>query len=201
MRQLPRVVILSASLLVLLMGCAKETKPDAEQPQVQVLIDREETVSAAVPKGVTLRDADHAEFRKVLASHKGKVVFVDFWGTWCGNCMEEFPKTVELANQHKDDGLVVISLAMELDPTDAETRKQVQDFLVKQNATFENLIYPEDGTTQEATDGFNIGEFPLPHYQLFDRDGNLIQKFTFSDPNNPITSEEIAQAVAAAVTK
>ncbi|MDZ4782798.1 MAG: TlpA disulfide reductase family protein [Planctomycetia bacterium] len=157
-------------------------------------------VSQAPIATVALHEATHNNFRDLLESKRGKVVFVDYWGTWCGNCMEEFPHTVELANKHRDAGLAVISVAMELDPTDEATQAAALDFLTKQNATFENLLYEADGTTEEAQAGFNMSEGTvLPYFQLYDRAGKLVKEFTFSDPQNPISREDIDAAVAEAV--
>lgn len=148
---------------------------------------------------ISLTDASHDDFRALLKKHEGQVIFVDYWATWCPNCMEEFPHTVALSKKHQDAGLAVISVAMEMDPADAETRKSVRDFLEKQGANFDNLIFTGDGTTAEANAGFDIGDGVLPHFQLYDRSGKLIRKFTFSDPDHPITSEDISTAVAEAV--
>jgi thiol-disulfide isomerase/thioredoxin len=36
-----------------------------------------------------------------LASYRGKAVFVNFWGSWCGGCIVEAPTLVEFARAHK----------------------------------------------------------------------------------------------------
>lgn len=162
----------------------------AETKVVDVVID-------GSTDGIALADASHEDFRELLKQHEGKVIFVDYWATWCPNCMEEFPHTVELAKKHAD-GLAVISVAMEMDPKDAETRNSVREFLTKQGAAFDNLLFTGDGTTEEATAGFEI-DSALPHFQLYDRTGKLIRKFTYSDADNPLSPEDIDKAVAEAL--
>ncbi len=45
-----------------------------------------------------------------LADLQGKVVLLDFWGTWCPPCRKLTPLMIDLANRHEDDGLVVIGV-------------------------------------------------------------------------------------------
>ncbi len=195
MRSLVLLSGLMAAWVTSAIGCDSASSSPAESPSPTAPAGAASTAS----QEVTLQDATHDDFRALIKRHEGQVVFVDYWGTWCGNCMEEFPHTVELAKRHHDQGLVVISVALELDPTDPETRAAALDFLTKQQAHFDNLIYPADGTAEDALAGFEI-DSALPHFQLFDRSGKLVKKFTYSDPRNPISREDIDAAVAAALT-
>ena len=44
------------------------------------------------------------------AEHLGKVVILDFWGTWCPPCRKAIPKNIELVEKFKDQDLVFIAV-------------------------------------------------------------------------------------------
>jgi len=48
-----------------------------------------------------------------LADHKGKVVLVDFWATWCDPCREEIPELVKLQEKFGPKGFTVIGVSMD----------------------------------------------------------------------------------------
>ncbi len=117
-----------------------------------------------------VRIADRAELDRVIATHRGKVVLVDFWATWCGPCVQQFPHSVALSSANPDH-LAVISVSMD----EAEDLERVQRFLQSQNAEFEHLL-SKYGVGQEGFEAFAIDDGSIPHYQIYDRDGVLRHK-------------------------
>ncbi len=100
------------------------------------------------------------------------MVLVDFWATWCGPCVEQFPHTVELARRYRERGLAVVTVSM--DNPDAEP--QVRAFLERQDARFDNLL-SSYGSPVAATNGFGLPG-PVPCYRVYDRAGELHREFS-----------------------
>ena len=48
-----------------------------------------------------------------LADFKGKVVYLDFWDTWCAPCRQSFPWMDRLYEEYKDQGLVVLAVGID----------------------------------------------------------------------------------------
>lgn len=49
----------------------------------------------------------------ILAAHKGRVVYIDMWGTWCGPCRDEFAHNDELKKRFKNKPVDFVYIAME----------------------------------------------------------------------------------------
>jgi peroxiredoxin len=54
---------------------------------------------------------DYTGHMRKLSSYRGKVVFLNFWATWCPPCLDEVPSIEALQRQLGDDGFVVVALA------------------------------------------------------------------------------------------
>lgn len=48
-----------------------------------------------------------------LSDYKGKIVFINFWATWCGPCRHEVPAFVELQEEYGTDTLVILGISLD----------------------------------------------------------------------------------------
>jgi thiol-disulfide isomerase/thioredoxin len=55
-----------------------------------------------------------------IRQFQGKVVYVDFWASWCGPCAKSFPFLNQMHNALKDKGLQVIGVNLDENPEDAK---------------------------------------------------------------------------------
>jgi thiol-disulfide isomerase/thioredoxin len=69
-----------------------------------------------------------------LGSYAGKVVFLNFWATWCGPCRAEIPSMEELYLKLGDEGFVIIAVNSQ------EAGEQVADFVENIGMSFPVLL-------------------------------------------------------------
>jgi thiol-disulfide isomerase/thioredoxin len=103
-----------------------------------------------------------AEGALALAALRGKVVYLDYWASWCGPCRQSFPWMNEMQTRYRDQGFVV--LAVNVDPERAEAQR----FLAQQPARF-TVAYDPSGDTARV-----LKLKGMPSSYLIDRDGKIV---------------------------
>lgn len=144
---------------------------------------------------ITLRTVTPKQYEAEIQKHKGKVVFVDFWATWCVNCLRDFHHSVEWQQKYAKNGLVVISVSM--DESDEDTKQAAIDFLKKQKAAMIHL-QSSLGGEEEAMKAFGITGGSIPHYRIYDKTGKLVKAFG-GDPEIPIKPADMEAALKQAL--
>lgn len=108
-----------------------------------------------------------------LASYRGKVVLLNFWGTWCGVCQSEIPELIRLQQEYGNRGFTVLGVAME------DTRSAVASYIVKPQfdigGTKVAMNYPVVLGNDKVATEFG-GFLGYPDSFIISKDGKLIAK-------------------------
>lgn len=157
----------------------QETAPPAAAPEVapapesvpKTVPDPEKEPVLIPAPDFTLLDQFGNEHK--LSDYKGKVVFLNFWTTWCGYCKTEMPYIEELYAEYglNEKDVVILGVA---NPKDSEhlynadeTQDVVEAFITDMKLTFP-VVFDK---TSDVFQSFYVESFPTTY--LIDKDGNL----------------------------
>jgi len=99
-----------------------------------------------------------------LSDYKGKVVYLDFWATWCVPCRKSFPWMNAMLEKYQNQGLEVIAISLD------DKKKMVETFLKKYPAKFTIALDPKG----ETGDLYKVRVMPSSY--LIDGQGNIIDE-------------------------
>jgi thiol-disulfide isomerase/thioredoxin len=138
MRLLPALVLVS----LLFASSAQATAPGAAAPPFALPTAGGKTVS--------------------LPPLRGRVVYVDFWASWCAPCRRSFPWMNELQSRYGKDGLAIVGINVD------KRREDAERFLRDTPASF-TIAFDAQGTTPAAYDVKG-----MPSSYLIDRNGHVV---------------------------
>jgi peroxiredoxin len=103
---------------------------------------------AAGPVDFELMTFDEETVR--LSDFRGKIVFLNFWATWCYPCRIEMPAMENLHMQMKDYDFVMVAIGLK------ESAQQIRSFFEEKKLTFTSLVDPEGKVAKQ----FRIASIP-----------------------------------------
>lgn len=99
---------------------------------------------------------------------KGKVVFINFWGTWCPPCRAEIPDIIQINSEMSAKNLVVIGMASERVP-ETEAVAKVKEFAEQKGINYINFI--ANSEIKNLYGGISF----VPTTFIIDKDGNIAE--------------------------
>lgn len=109
---------------------------------------------------------NHGQFD--LKDHRGKVVLIKFWASWCPSCQDDTPVLVELYRKYKASGFEIVGVSLD------KSREELVTYLEKTGVTWPEIVYePQEGQPAENPLADEFGVFELPTMILVSRDGTV----------------------------
>ena len=113
---------------------------------------------------VGLKDLSGADVN--ISDFRGKIVFLNFWATWCPTCVVEMPSMEKLYQKFKDNDFAMVSVSIQ------ESAVDVKRFFLMNKLTFTALLDPNGKTVP----GFGIRAIPTT--LILDETGRIIGRVT-----------------------
>jgi len=99
-----------------------------------------------------------------LADLRGRPVIVNFWASWCGPCVEEFPLLKSAVAEHQADRLAVVGIVFR------DRSEAARDFMARMGATWPAAMDPGDAIATR------YGIIGPPDTFFIDRDGVVVSR-------------------------
>lgn len=112
-----------------------------------------------------------SDINNIIASNKGKVIYMDCWATWCGPCIAEIPNAKKLMEEYKTKGVAFIFICL-----DSEERNWKS--IISKNSLGGQHFFLSKNQSSDFRQVFEIKG--VPHYILFDKKGNISENGTYS---------------------
>jgi cytochrome c biogenesis protein CcmG/thiol:disulfide interchange protein DsbE len=119
-----------------------------------------------------------------LRQFQGKVIYLDFWASWCGPCKQSFPWLNEMQSKYGHLGFQVVAINLDGKLADA------QDFLKSQPAKFV-VAFDNQSSTPKS-----YGIKGMPSSFMIGKDGRILSQHTgFRENDKPLLEAQIQTAL------
>ncbi|MGJ8683875.1 MAG: TlpA family protein disulfide reductase [Nonlabens sp.] len=159
------------TLLIPVLFCLISCKN--EPAAVEIDLSNNDLIHLEDPSG------NYTNLETILEQYKGKLVYVDFWASWCRPCRAEMPSSRILKEKYKDADIVFIYISVDRD-TELWQKANKQEEL--KDETYLALNYPK-GKLYQLRNVSNI-----PRYMLYGKDGRMIDDAAMRPSNTGLTT-------------
>lgn len=130
-------------------------------------------LSTTAHAAVTVKPVTARTLKTAIASHKGHVVVLNFWATWCDGCVQEFPDLVAVGKAYKARGVDLMTVSAD---SARSVGTKVVPFLAKQGVTgTQYLQSPGDIDTFATAFDPQWQPAAYPSTYIYDKQGKLVK--------------------------
>lgn len=131
---------------------------------VEKAVAKKKSLSAGQP-AIDFEVVDQEGKKVKLSDYKGKVVFLDFWASWCGPCIAEMPHAKKVKEHFKDNKDVVF-LYLSIDDSEGNWKSAIEKHGIQGVHTWQGAGWQGSVSTSYGVTG-------IPAYFLIDKKGNF----------------------------
>lgn len=124
-------------------------------------------------------------FLEINKKHNGKVLYVDIWGTWCSNCISEFPASNELYSSLREEPIEFVYLCC--NSKEEKWKESIEKFGLHGS---HYLLTKEQYSVLSAM--FNYTG--LPRYMIIDKEGIIVNENS-NRPSDPVLKKELLKLI------
>ena len=107
-------------------------------------------------------DGENVTFQSIIDAHKGSVIVIDVWASWCGDCLRGMPKVKEIQNDYRDVTYIFLSLD--------KTQKAWKHGIKKHEVNGEHYLMQSGW---KGAFGTFLDLDWIPRYMVIDKQGNI----------------------------
>lgn len=160
----------------LIISCGSSEKPESKVLSTEPTNKKQPALPANAVKAPDFTLATTQGDIVKMSDLNGKVVLLNFWGTWCGPCRVEIPDFVKLYDKHHDKGLEIVGITLT-----SGSPKKIQSFMNQWGMNYTVLTDIKGNETQVVTTVFGRATggpiYGIPTTFLIDRNGYIVKRY------------------------
>ncbi|MES2574491.1 MAG: TlpA disulfide reductase family protein [Bacteroidota bacterium] len=125
--------------------------------------ERTEFSKEALSENLLAINGSQVAFKNILKKHKGKILVIEVWASWCGDCVKAMPKIKELQVNNPEVAYVFISM----DKTSDKWKQGIEKHQLKGDHFMAN-------DQMKGIFGKAIHLDWIPRYIIIDRTGKIV---------------------------
>tara|TARA_A100000171_G_C2139231_1_gene153252 strand:- start:3979 stop:5508 length:1530 start_codon:yes stop_codon:yes gene_type:complete len=131
------------------------------------MYDYNKLVNFTIDLNLITDDGSHSNLTHLLNSNKGKLIYIDYWASWCSPCRAAMPASRALRKAYQDKDVVFVYFSTDTDQLKWKNAARTDSII-----TYKNSYLVLNHQSSDFTKHLEIDY--IPRYLLFDKLGNLV---------------------------
>ena len=128
----------------------------------------EQQISEKVGLNLLKADGSVIRFQDILIENKGKVIYIDYWASWCAPCIEAMPYAEALRNEYANENIIFVYLSSDNDQS--AWKKAAERYGL---SNLENSYLSLNHKNSDWVQSLKIQT--IPRYLIIDTNGKLVE--------------------------